>query len=160
VRGLWGRLLLVIFTTALAAAAVLTSHRTSWVWGKPGSEPGIHPDSPGQQVVEGSYIVVLKDSFDDVDNVVNDMKEKHGLKAKHVYKHAIRGFAAPMPEAALNGLRNDPRVDYIEEDSTFQASDTQSSPPSWGLDRVDQQSLPLDYKFSTPVGQRRRRVCH
>ena len=74
----------------------------------------------------------------------------------HTFSNAIKGFAATIPAAALPGLQNNPRVDYIEQDQTVsltQASSPQSQ-ATWGLDRIDQASLPLDglYNFNQ-VGQ-------
>jgi len=63
------------------------------------------------------YIVVLKDSDKSVPDVANEMAKKHAFGLNNVYRHAVRGFAAGMPEAVANKLRKDARVKYIEEDA-------------------------------------------
>jgi subtilisin len=52
---------------------------------------------------------------------------QHGVETSFVYEHALRGFAGRVPEGRLNGLRNDPRVSYVEAD---------------GLVRVASQTVP------------------
>src|SRR5262249_43179353 len=45
-------------------------------------------------------------------------------------------------------LSQDDRVAFVEEDSIMEASATQTNPPSWGLDRIDQTALPLSNSYS------------
>jgi subtilisin family serine protease len=66
----------------------------------------------------------------------------------HVYRYAITGFSARMTESAALALSLDPRVEFIEEDGEVFAGTTQSNPPSWGLDRIDQRDLPVDSSYS------------
>ncbi len=104
----------------------------------------------GGSAVPGAYIVVFKDAqaTADVDGVVNEVSSKHGFSAQFRYKYALRGFAAKLTLGAVEALRNDPRVAYIEQDQIAHAIATQTNPPSWGLDRVDQHPLPLDNSYT------------
>jgi subtilisin family serine protease len=84
---------------------------------------------------------------------VNNAVEKvHGLGASvhFVYDAALTGFAASLPEQALNGLIHNPNVEYIEVDQTITLEASQS-PATWGLDRIDQRALPLNntYTYNT-----------
>jgi len=102
------------------------------------------------QSLRDRYIVVFKPSVRDVDATVDRMAREHGIGQVHYrYRAALRGFAASVPAQALEGLRRNPNVEFVEADglATISAG-TQTSPPSWGLDRVDQQNLPLNNSYS------------
>jgi large repetitive protein len=71
----------------------------------------------------------------------------HGGVPKFVYQRALKGFAARLPEQAANVLSRHPLVSYVEQDSLVWAFATQSN-ATWGLDRIDQRSLPLDGKYN------------
>lgn len=64
----------------------------------------------GKGRVLGQYIVVLKSGGP------ADVARAQGVVPSHVYQHALRGFAATLPDAALKRLLDDPNVDYIEPD--------------------------------------------
>jgi subtilisin family serine protease len=95
----------------------------------------------------GDYIVVLKPDVADVAGVVGQQEKQHGFKAKFVYSHALKGYASKLPPGLVDKLSQDPRVDYIEADGVASVDTTQASPP-WGLDRIDQASLPLSLTYS------------
>jgi aqualysin 1 len=69
-------------------------------------------------------------------------------RLKHVYAHAISGFSAEMSEDDALALSRDPRVRFVEEDSTMEIVTTQTNPPSWGLDRIDERDLPLSASYT------------
>ena len=61
----------------------------------------------------GRYIVTLKDGADS--NALSQRLTKHaGGKRGYVYSNALNGFSIEMPKAALNGLRNHPKVLLVE----------------------------------------------
>jgi len=102
----------------------------------------------GAKYIDGSYIVVFKESVGDVDNEVNDMGQRHAIRANYRFKHAIKGFAGKLTAAQLEALRSDPRVAYVEQDQVAHIDATQTNPPSWGLDRIDQRARPLDNSYT------------
>ena len=68
----------------------------------------------------GRYIVTLKDGADS--NALSQRLTKQaGGKRGYVYSNALNGFSIEMPKAALNGLRNHPKVVLVEEDLAQQA---------------------------------------
>lgn len=97
----------------------------------------------GAKYIDNTYIVVLKDVVNNVDVEVDQINLKFKIKENYRYKHAIKGFSGVLPATVVEVLRNDPRVAYIEQDQEVHFVTTQTNPPSWGLDRIDQTSLPL-----------------
>lgn len=97
-----------------------------------------------------AYIIVYKDQTTDkeIEDEVGEMDKSEGVKADHVYKNAIKGFAARLSPSALNKLKNNPKVDFIEKDQIMSINATTVIAPSWGIDRLDQVSLPLSNSFS------------
>jgi subtilisin family serine protease len=61
------------------------------------------------------YIVVLRDSADPL-AVAREHASAHGLAVEHVYRHALKGYAATVPAGRLAHLAADPRVLFVSED--------------------------------------------
>jgi subtilisin family serine protease len=93
------------------------------------------------------YIVVLKDNVSSSGAVADQHKGRFGARLKHVYRHALKGYAARLPDNRVDDVRADSRVAYVEPDGEMRAFATQSN-ATWGLDRIDQRPLPLSTSFS------------
>jgi subtilisin family serine protease len=104
----------------------------------------------GKKLIPDQYIVVLKNGVaaSEVRGHAKRLLQSPDQETGFVYTSAIKGFSAHMSAAQAAKLANDPNVAYVEQDQMVQISDTEASPPSWGLDRVDQAALPLDASFS------------
>jgi hypothetical protein len=137
--------------TALLAVAVAALALAGPAGAKP-PNPGTNPDRAGRAPVIGRgkpvaiadrYIVAFeKDTPANLERTARENARGRGATVHYRYRHALDGFAATLPPRALEALRNDPNVSYIEADSRVSASDTQS-PVTWGLDRIDQRNRPL-----------------
>jgi subtilisin family serine protease len=105
-----------------------------------------------------NYIVVFKKdtSFEDVKTEAELLTKKANGNLMKTYFLSIKGFSATLTCKAMNELNNNPDVAYIEEDGQATVNDcttaTQSSVPSWGLDRIDstatQSAFKLDGNYS------------
>ncbi len=87
----------------------------------------------------------------DVPASAKALAERHAGSLRYTYTAALRGFAVRMSEAEAKELAADPSVARVEADGVAYAVDTQTNPPSWGLDRIDQRDRPVDsrYTYST-----------
>jgi subtilisin family serine protease len=100
----------------------------------PGAVGQARPAStPDPNVIPGAYIVVLHEAAGDPDGVAADHQRDHGARVTHVYRHALRGYAASMSDRSAARIARDSRVAWVEQDQLVYAL-AQSMPT--GVDRV------------------------
>ena len=107
-------------------------------------------EAPGQtgRPIPGQYIVVFRDDVADVRGKAAEKARGVGAGVAVVYERALRGFAGPMSDAAAARLRGDPEVAYVEQDQVVSIDATTQADATWGLDRIDQASLPLSTTYT------------
>ncbi|MGW1429862.1 S8 family peptidase [Streptomyces sp. NPDC002431] len=101
--------------------------------------------------VRGSYIVTLDASAARAGSAEGRaLAKEYGAKIRKTYRAALNGYSVELSEAQAKKFAADPAVESVAQNRTFHVTGTQTSPPSWGLDRIDQKSLPLNQSYTYP----------
>ncbi|MFD5335050.1 S8 family peptidase [Streptomyces hawaiiensis] len=78
------------------------------------------------------------------------LARKYGADIERTYTKALNGYEVEASESEAKRLAADPAIASVVQNRTFSITGTQPSPPSWGLDRIDQKSLPLNSSYTYP----------
>ncbi len=108
-------------------------------------------------VIPNRYIVTLRPGAGAASEAAR-LTAAAGGRVLIVYQHALSGFAADLPSPTLRALREDPAVALIEPDRWLTLQGVQTPAGSWGLDRIDQRSLPLDGAYAYDNGAPQVRI--
>ncbi|WP_420803333.1 S8 family peptidase [Streptomyces naphthomycinicus] len=99
--------------------------------------------------VAGSYIVLLDQKASGSEK--RELAAEYGGELNRTYGSAVNGFSAgSLTETEAKRLAADPAVATVVQNKKFHIDATQDKPPSWGLDRIDQQDTAGDGKYTYP----------
>ena len=101
--------------------------------------------------IPDAYIVVFNEDVADPAARASEKAQALGLSLRYTYGASLKGFAANLNDGQLTALSHDPDVAYVEQDAEVHADATQTG-ATWGIDRIDQRSLPLSGTYNYTTG--------
>jgi serine protease len=119
--------------------------------------------------IENQFIVVLNENniLGDKENnrlgnegnkaLLESLASQHAARLSRTYNNALKGGVMQMSEENAKALALHPMVKYVEQDGVIQlvvppapvlmTANQEYPTPSWGLDRIDQHTLPLNNTY-------------
>ncbi|MFJ6557946.1 S8 family peptidase [Streptomyces luteogriseus] len=135
--------------TSLATAALVGGLTTLPAQAAPAEGRVLAADSP--TAIKDSYLVTLKKKtgLKASSAAGKGLVKEYGGSVDKTFGKALNGYSATLSAAEARQLAADPAVASVEQNQRVTLAATQTNAP-WGLDRVDQASLPLSGTYTYP----------
>lgn len=136
--------------TSLATAALVGGLTALPAQAAPAEGKVLAAGSP--TAIKDSYIVTLKKGagFKASSSEGKSLIKEYGGTVKKTFGAALNGYTATLSATEAKRLAADPSVAVVEQNQRVQLTDTTQSSAPWGLDRIDQTSLPLSTTYTYP----------
>ncbi|MEU7720062.1 S8 family peptidase [Streptomyces tibetensis] len=135
--------------TSLATAALVGGLTTLPAQATPAEGRVLAADSP--TAIKDSYLVTLKKSagLKASSAAGKGLVKEYGGSVDKTFGKALNGWSATLSATEARRLAADPKVASVEQNQRVTLAATQTNAP-WGLDRIDQASLPLSGTYTYP----------
>jgi subtilisin len=114
------RSLLLALTVLAVSLVIAPSASPNPTRGKPGKPGG--PGKPGSSRIANRYIVVLKSSVRKPGAVAANQARAYGAQVTHVYRSALKGYAAKIPSGRVAALRANRNVRFVSPDRVMRVA--------------------------------------
>ncbi|MEU3935127.1 S8 family peptidase [Streptomyces sp. NPDC029044] len=135
--------------TSLATAALVGGLTALPAQAAPAEGRVLAADSPA--AIKDSYLVTLKKSagLKAASAAGKGLVKEYGGSVDKTFGKALNGYSATLSATDARRLAADPAVASVEQNQRIGLAATQTNAP-WGLDRIDQASLPLSGTYTYP----------
>ncbi|MER6676405.1 S8 family peptidase [Streptomyces sp. NPDC000983] len=136
--------------TTLATAALVGSLTALPAQAAPAEGRVLAAGSP--TAVQDSYIVTLKkgSGLKAASSAGKGLIKEYGGSVRKTYDKVLNGYTATLSATEARRLAADPSVASVEQNQRVRLADTTQTSAPWGLDRIDQTSLPLSGTYTYP----------
>ncbi|MFJ9523711.1 S8 family serine peptidase [Kitasatospora sp. NPDC101801] len=135
---------MAVLAVALAAGGALPADASS--------PEGVVRGAGTPGTIAGSYLVMLTpQAAKSAAGQGSSLAARYGGKVRRSFDAALHGFSAELSERQARRLAADPAVAEVVQNRKVRVDGSQSAPPSWGLDRIDQRRPPMTDRFDYPT---------